>query len=194
MPVRAETLRENNSGPGAVQWSEGLIVTEDLDSLHGFVKHDMFNLPGLLGFKTKNAPGQQTFNLSRVHSFDYLEPGKQYVRYFKVLRESKKNPQVLEKIVAGAIGYWKKIKIYHYGSQAANTVTIPKIEYEYYFSTEGKLFKVRNFKKQLATLVKPYGLNPEDIARKKGLKASRPVDRAMLVYHINEKIRDQNSE
>ncbi|MEM7108757.1 MAG: hypothetical protein AAF519_11065 [Bacteroidota bacterium] len=191
MPVRAETLREDDSEPGDIQWSEGLIVTEDSDSLYGFVKYDMVNLPGIIGFKTKKAPGQQTFNLRRVYSFNFLELDKQYIRYFKVLPSAKKKPQVLEKIVAGTIEYWKKRKIYHYGSRSSGTVTIPKIEYDYYFSVQNELEKVNNFKKQLIELVSPFDLDPMAIAKEKELKLSSPVARAMLVYHVNDAIKQR---
>lgn len=188
MAVRAESLKSENNDEAFVGWLEGLIVTRDTDSLYGFVKYDLTEEGDVIAFKQEDVRGQETIDLRRVSTFSFLEKGKKYIRYFLVVPQKGKRPNVLEKVVEGEITFWKKAKIYHYGSRSSSTVTIPKIEYDYYFSIGDTIQKVKNFKKQLAKLSAPYDLDPAAIAKEKGLKLSNPVERAMLVYHVNDAI------
>lgn len=192
MAVRAETLKEESEGEAPVDWLEGLIVTQgkDSDSLYGYVKYDAINVASVVGFRESKQSAQKVLDIRKVSSFSFLEKDRKYIRYFRVVLESGKKPEVLEKVVDGEITYWKKAKVYHYGSRSSSTVTIPKIEYDYYFSTGNQLQKVKNFKKQLSELTSPYQIDPVKVSKDKGLKMSSPVERAMLVYHINEMIKD----
>ena len=189
MAVRAETLKEDEENETYVGWLEGLIVTKGMDSLYGYVKYDVAGEGEVIGFKQEEAKGQETIDLRRVSSFSFLEKGKKYIRYFLVAPQNGKKPDVLEKVVEGEIVYWKKAKVYHYGSRSSSTVTIPKVEYDYFFSLEDELIKVKNFKKQLTELARPFDVDPTEIAKEKELKLSNTVQRAMLVYHVNEAIK-----
>ena len=195
MAVRAETLKEEEEDEAFVGWLEGLIITRgtDADSLYGFVKYDIAEASDVIGFKLEGANGQRTIDIRRVNSFSFLERGKKYIRYFLVVPRSGKKPDVLEKVVAGEITYWKKAKVYHYGSRSSGAVTIPKVEYDYFFSVGEDLLKVKNFKKQLTELAAPFNIDPIEIAKEKELKLSDAVQRAMLIYHVNDRVKNLSS-
>ncbi|MEM6829395.1 MAG: hypothetical protein AAF551_02690 [Bacteroidota bacterium] len=190
MAVRAETLKADTDAEVFAGWLEGLIVTSKPvdDSLYGFVHYDVANSPDVIGFRLAGVEGQQTIDIRRVNTFSFLEEGKKYIRYFQVVLQPGKKPDVLEKVVEGEISYWKRAKVYHYGSRSSGTVTIPKLEYEYYLLTKEGLEKIKNFKKQIHKLSAAYQVDTESIVKEKGLKLSDPVHRAMLVYHVNEAI------
>ncbi len=191
MAVRAETLKEESDNPEVVDWQEGLLISIENDSLYGYIRYDGLKSPEVIEFKNETESGQQTFDIRNVSSFSFLTNSKKYVRYFTIIHSGKKQHNVLEKVVAGKITYWKKAKVYHYGSRSSNTITVPKVEYDYFFSTSGQFQKVKNFKKQLEILAQPYDVSPETIAKSEGLKLSNSIQRAMLVYHVNQEISNQ---
>ncbi|MEM9832730.1 MAG: hypothetical protein AAF944_19015 [Bacteroidota bacterium] len=168
--------------------SSALLITQRGDTLRGTATVDLAQSKVQIyadqGFRVLNFRDVYTLRL-------YDEMTHRMITYQQYSdRVYRQRPRLLEQVVVGSVHFLKKSQPRVYDSYF-NTIRIANaqsvVESDYFLWHNGKLQRVKNFKKQLRALCEtPQHYDQMTTFAKQGqLKFYRPEDQARLIHHLN---------